>query len=106
MHSHVCNKWQRVPALVIDGQILGESVAIIEYLEETRKDKKALFPTDPVLRAKVRQLAEIINSGIQPLQNLEVLNKIEDDFKGDKKAWVQFFIRKGLTGKWWSSIKL
>jgi len=38
----------RVPALYIDGHSLGESVAIIEYLEETRKDSRALFPSDPV----------------------------------------------------------
>ena len=89
-----------MPALFIDGHSLGESVAIIEYLEETRKDTRQLFPSDPVLRAKARQLAEIINSGIQPLQNLEVLNKIEDEYKGDKKAWVQHFIKKGLSGRY------
>lgn len=45
---------QRVPVLSIDGVTLFESVAIIEYLEETCNDKKKLLPTDPYLRAKVR----------------------------------------------------
>src|SRR5437867_1461795 len=44
-----------VPALSIDGHMLAESVAIIEYLEETRP-APPLFPTEPRLRARVRQL--------------------------------------------------
>ena len=90
------NPMKRVPALIIDGHTIAESVAICEYIEETRNDKRALLPSDPFLRAKVRQLAEIVNSGIQPLQNLEVLNKLEE-FGQDKMAWSQHFIRKGLT---------
>ncbi len=53
----------RVPALVIDGHTLAESVAILEYLEETRKEKPML-PAEPQKRALVRQLVEIVNSGI------------------------------------------
>ena len=53
----------RVPALVIDGQTLAESVAIMEYLDETIKERP-LLPTDPIQRALVRQLVEIVNSGI------------------------------------------
>ncbi|CDW79894.1 maleylacetoacetate isomerase isoform 2 [Stylonychia lemnae] len=91
------NPMNRVPALFIDGKCLGESIAIIEYLEETRPDTRKVFPSDPYLRAKARQLTEIINSGIQPLQNLEVLNKIEDELKGDRKEWAQHFIKKGMN---------
>ena len=69
------NPMGRVPALVIDGHTLAESVSIMEYLEETRKERPML-PADPVQRATVRQLVEIINSGIQPLQNLGVLNAL------------------------------
>eukprot|EP00347_Sterkiella_histriomuscorum_P012165 403369644 len=87
----------RVPTLVIDGKSLAESVAIIEYIEETRPELRQLLPKDPYLRAKVRQLAEIVNSGIQPLQNLEVLNKVEEELHGDRKAWAQHFIKKGMT---------
>ena len=73
---------------MIDGHALAESVAIVEYLEETRKDTRRLLPEDPYLRARTRQLMEIVNSAIQPLQNLEVINKIEEEYKGDRKAWV------------------
>ena len=57
------NPMGRVPALAIDGMTLGESVAIIEYLEETRKERP-LLPEDPAKRVVVRQLVEIVNSGI------------------------------------------
>ena len=60
------NPMGRVPALVIDGHTLGESVAIMEYLEETRKERPML-PSEPAKRALVRQLVEIVNSGMQPL---------------------------------------
>ncbi len=76
----------RVPALVIDGHTLGESVAILEYLEETRKERP-LLPEDPYKKALVRQIVEIVNSGIQPLQNISVLDKI-GGFGQDKKAWT------------------
>ena len=56
----------RVPALVIGGHCLAESVAIMEFLEETYKERP-LLPADPYKRALVRQLVEIINSGMQPL---------------------------------------
>ena len=85
----------RVPALVIDGHTLGESVAILEYLEETRKERP-LLPEDPYKKALVRQIVEIVNSGIQPLQNISVLDKI-GGFGQDKKAWTQFFITKGMA---------
>ena len=89
------NPMGRVPALVIDGHTLAESVSIMEYLEETRKERPML-PADPVQRATVRQLVEIINSGIQPLQNLGVLNAL-GELGLDKKSWAQKWIIKGLT---------
>ena len=61
------NPMGRVPALVINGHTLGESVAIMEYLEETAKDTRPMLPADPIQRAIVRQLVEIVNSAIQPL---------------------------------------
>jgi len=73
--------------LIIDGHTIFESVAISEYLEETRKERP-LLPSDPAKKALVRQLYEIINSGIQPLQNLPILEKIEKEYKGDKLAWA------------------
>lgn len=82
-----------VPALRIDGRLLGESVAICEYLDETRP-AAPLRPADPYLRARMRQLVEVVNAGTQPLQNLLVLGKVGEQ----KKEWAQFFIARGLRG--------
>jgi len=84
-----------VPALVIDGRILVESVAIIEYLEETIPSPP-LYPKDPFLRARVRQLVELCNAGVQPLQNLVALNKHSTD-PAEQKAWGAFFNERGLA---------
>jgi maleylpyruvate isomerase len=74
---------------------LSQSLAIIEYLDERWPDPP-LLPADPLRRAKTRQLAEIINSGIQPLQNSLVLRRIAS-LGADSKAWAREFIGLGLT---------
>lgn len=66
-----------VPAIQIDGHLLTESVAILEYLEETRP-LLPLLPEAPHERASVRALVQMIASGIQPLQNLNVLTKVSE----------------------------
>lgn len=81
-----------VPALAIDGHLLTESVAIVEYLDETRPERP-LRPADPVMRARMRQLVELVNADTQPLQNLNVLQRLGDA----KKEWAQHFITRGLT---------
>ncbi|XP_024853250.1 maleylacetoacetate isomerase isoform X7 [Bos taurus] len=58
---------KQVPALKIDGITIGQSLAIIEYLEETRPTPR-LLPWDPKKRAQVRMVSDLIASGIQPLQ--------------------------------------
>lgn len=83
-----------VPCLVVDGKALAESLAIIEWLEENFQ-KPSLFPKDSFARARVRQFAELINSGIQPLQNLDVTRKVSDD-KLQQNQWMQYWIRRGL----------
>lgn len=92
------NPASEVPTLEIDGVVLAQSLAIIEYLDETRP-QPALLPADPVSRARVRQLAEQINASTQPLQNLRVLFKLRDDFGADqaaRDAWAAHYIRVGL----------
>jgi len=88
-----------VPALMLaeDGQThtLTQSLAIIEYLEEAHPSPP-LLPRDRFRRARCRQLAEIVNSSIQPLQNLSVLKKVEA-LGGDRNAWAGDFITRGLT---------
>src|SRR4051812_34596631 len=63
-----------VPTLTIDGVTYTESVAIIELLEELYPEP-ALLPSTPHERARVRALVQTINAGIQPLQNLIVLDR-------------------------------
>ena len=86
-----------VPSLYIDGHLLSESVAIIEYLEEARPETRRLLPKDPFQRATVRKICEHMNSGMQPLQNLRVINKIAEDYSGDKIAWCKYWNEFGLA---------
>lgn len=63
-----------VPVLQIDDRTFIESMAIMEYLEETRPEK-ALLPKDAMLRSKVREICSVIVSGIQPIQNVVLDDK-------------------------------
>jgi maleylacetoacetate isomerase len=85
-----------LPALVVDGHVLAESLAIIEWLDENESTSSpALLPKDTFMRAKVRQLAETINSGTQPLQNLDVMKRISSDTEVQGQ-WVTHWITRGL----------
>ncbi|HET6346539.1 MAG TPA: maleylacetoacetate isomerase, partial [Myxococcota bacterium] len=94
------NPMGEVPTLTFeeDGQTvaLAQSMAILEYLEERHPDPP-LLPREPVRRAKVRQLANMVNAGIQPLQNLAVLSYVEGALRGDKNAWAAHWIERGLV---------
>jgi maleylacetoacetate isomerase len=87
-----------VPALEVDGRLLTQSIAIIEWLDETHPEPP-LLPTEPFDRAHVRALALSIASDIHPLQNLRVLNHVRDSYGQDREgmfAWARHFIRTGL----------
>ncbi len=84
-----------VPCLLVDGRPLSESVAILEYLEEVAPEKP-LLPKDPWARARVRQLVEFVNSGIQPLQNLAVLARVSSD-EAVRQSWARHYIERGLA---------
>jgi maleylacetoacetate isomerase len=73
---------------------LFESIAIIEWLEETHP-QNPLLPRDPWSRARARQLAEIINADTQPLQNLPP-QELHSQDPAEKKRWAQHWIRLGL----------
>lgn len=89
------NPMKYVPALQIDGHTLVESLAIMHYLEETRPNAP-LLPQDAYKRAQVRAICDMIVSGIQPLQNIGVLNYM-GNYLGDKeKAWSQHWIERGF----------
>jgi maleylacetoacetate isomerase len=83
-----------VPCLVVNGRHLSESVAILEYLEETIPDPP-LYPKDPWARARVRQCVELTNAGIQPLQNLTVMGKHSED-PAAQREWAAFFNQRGI----------
>lgn len=86
-----------VPVLDIDGLRLTQSLAIIEYLEETRAGAH-LLPSEPGERARARALALIIAADIHPLGNLSVLNRVSAMAGEDARlAWVRDYILQGLT---------
>ncbi|MFY0662121.1 MAG: maleylacetoacetate isomerase [Shimia sp.] len=86
-----------VPVLVIDGTQLTQSLAILEYLNDTRA--LDLLPEDPIQRAKIRALAQSIAVDVHPVCNLSVVRHVTADAE-DKpiatRAWMQHFIRPGL----------
>ena len=94
------NPMAQVPTLEItedDGSVraLVQSLPILEYLDE-RFAAPPILPKDLYLRARCRALAEIVNSGIQPLQNLSTTLQVKA-FGGDVVAWPKGFIRDGLA---------
>lgn len=94
------NPMGEVPCLIHNGTSIGQSMAIIEYIDKCFIDHP-LFPATPKDGAVVRQICEIINSGIQPIQNLKVLQKLEKDFSATqeiKNAWAKHWITEGFGG--------
>jgi maleylpyruvate isomerase len=94
------NPMAQVPTLEITGDDgarieLTQSLPILEYLDERWPDPPIL-PRDPYLRARARALAEIVNAGIQPMQNTATLRGIKK-LGGDDVAWVQPRIASGLA---------
>jgi len=99
------NPMREVPTLAIDGLILTQSTAIVEYLEDTRPEP-ALLPADAAGRAVVRAVCNIIANDIQPVANLRVLQHVGTLVAGDDKAaaqaarssWAKHFITSGFRG--------
>jgi len=92
------NPQSRVPTLVHDGQRFTQSLAIIEYLDETFPDHR-LIPRDAVDRARVRMLSQIIACDIQPLQNTSTTVYLKEKLKLDEAAitaWLREWIVRGL----------
>jgi len=85
-----------VPALVLDdGTILTQSLAIMEWLEETHPNPPFL-PKDPIPRAKVRAFAQAIACDTHPVQNLRVLQRVKS-LGQDDLAWARAINEEGLT---------
>ena len=93
-----------VPALILDGEdgapgaILTQSLAIIEYLDETVAGPP-LLPKDALGRARVRALALDIACEIHPLDNLRVLRYLQREMRvseDDKNRWYRHWVESGL----------
>jgi maleylpyruvate isomerase len=95
------NPMRTVPTLEVTEEgapprYLAQSLAILEFLEE-RHPSPALLPQDAFGRARVRMLAELVNSGIQPLQNLSVMQHVKRELGQDDKAWSVHWISRGMA---------
>jgi maleylpyruvate isomerase len=86
-----------VPALNVGGQVLTQSLAICEYLDEVYPEP-ALLPSDPVARARVRAAAQLIACDVHPLQNLGVLDRLRTAGLAEDAviAWARGTIEDGL----------
>ena len=93
------NPQMRIPALVAPGgEVLIQSLAIIEYLEEVQPDPP-LLPKDPVARAKVRALADIIACDIHPLNNVGPLRYLKREMHREQTAidaWYHHWVIEGF----------
>ncbi|NVJ92330.1 MAG: maleylacetoacetate isomerase [Methylocystaceae bacterium] len=88
-----------VPALELDtGDVLTQSMAIMEYLDET-VPTPALLPGNALHRQKIRSLAQIISADIHPVNNLRILQYLSKEFDAndeDKANWYRTWIYKGF----------
>jgi maleylacetoacetate isomerase len=93
------NPQMRVPALVApNGDVLIQSLAIIEYLDETQPDPP-LLPKDPIARAKARALAQIVACDIHPLNNVGPLRYLKHQLHQEQSAidaWYHHWVTEGF----------
>lgn len=94
------NAHKLIPVLDDEGMLLTQSLAIIEYLDETHPDP-ALLPPEPADRAYVRALAQSIACDIHPIDNLRVLKYLREHLGADEaaiSAWYNHWIGTGFAG--------
>ena len=88
-----------VPVLAINDQLLLQSPAIIEWLEETHPEHP-LLPKDAIARAKVRALAAVVGCDIHPINNKRILDYLRNTLKLDDaqvQTWCQHWIDEGFS---------
>ena len=88
-----------IPALEIDGHVLTQSLAIIDYLDATRKDPP-MVSSDPARRSRTLAQALTVAADIHPLNNLRVVNALRSDFgAGDEQVgdWTRRWIATGFA---------
>jgi maleylpyruvate isomerase len=93
------NPQRRVPAIEVDGRLAGQSMAIMEWIEETWPDPP-LLPGDAWRRLEIRAFADTIACDIHPLNNLSPLAVLRLDFGADEDAvnhWYHDWIHRGFA---------
>jgi maleylacetoacetate isomerase len=94
------NPQSRVPTLEVEGHVLTQSLAILEWLDERYPDSPRLLPGDAFDRARVRSLALLIAADIQPLQNTSVVRYLREQQQWPEAAtaeWLKEWIDRGLA---------
>lgn len=95
---HARNPLETVPVLMVGRRAIRQSMAIIEYLEETQPHP-ALLPPAPRERAQARALAQLIACDVHPLNNLRVTQYLQREFGADqaaREAWMRHWMEVGL----------
>ncbi|MGC1183229.1 maleylacetoacetate isomerase [Legionella sp.] len=95
---HHINPQELVPSLQVEGHIINQSMAIIDYLDETFPNP-SLLPKDPLNRATIRSLAQIIACDMHPLNNLRVLNYLKAEFSANNiqvMQWYHHWLKAGF----------
>ena len=93
------NPQELVPLLRDGGRLVRQSMAIIEYLDETYDGEIKLLPATARDRARVRALAQLVVCDIHPINNLRVMQYLEREFKvpaEEREAWSRHWIEEGF----------
>src|SRR5471032_1392592 len=93
------NPQKLIPALIDEGNLLPQSLAIIEYLEE-KHPEPPLLPQGALERARVRSLAMLVACEIHPLNNLRVLQHLKRNLgrtEEDINTWYRHWVSEGLA---------
>ena len=88
-----------VPALEVDGLVLGQSLAIIDYLD-TLAPEPRMIPADPLARARAMEMALTIAADIHPINNLRILKYLETEMGQGKDAvdgWYRHWVAAGFA---------
>ncbi len=94
------NPQEFVPTLLDGARIFRQSMAIMEYLDETYAGAMSLLPSSARERARVRALAQVIACDIHPLNNLRVMQFLEREFSTpqvERERWTRHWITEGFS---------
>lgn len=88
-----------VPTLLHGEQVITQSMAICEYLDESFEESPLLPPGDPLLRARIRSMAQQVACDIHPLNNLRVMNYLRKQYGDvvDPGAWMLHWMSEGFS---------